>query len=191
MSRSMIAAVTAAAIAWSPCAFAQDAAAPAAAPAATAAPAAPKTIRIKEGTELPMRFEEKLSSATAVMGDRFSIGLSDDVPLGDGVMLRDGYRGVGEVTAADKRGFIGKAGELNVRLNYLRVGDQRIPLRASRGQEGKGAIGATVALTVLFGPLGLLKRGKDIEVQKGQEMTAFVDQDVDLVLPLAAAPNSD
>ena len=48
-----------------------------------------------------------------------------------------------------------------------------------------------MALTVLFGPLGLLKRGKDIEVQKGQEMTAFVDQDVDLVLPLAAAPNSD
>lgn len=188
MSRSMIAAVTAAAIVWSPSAFAQDAAAPAAAPAAAAAP---KTIRIKEGTELPVRFEEKLSSATATMGDRFSIGLSDDVPLGDGVMLRDGYRGVGEVTAADKRGFIGKAGELNVRLNYLRVGDQRIPLRASRGQEGKSGLGATVALTVLFGPLGLLKRGKDIEVQKGQEMTAFVDQDVDLVLPLAAAPSPD
>jgi len=53
-------------------------------------------------------------------------------------------------------------------------------VRASRGKEGEGRIGATVALTVIFGPLGLLKRGKDVEIKAGTPITAYVDQDIEL-----------
>ncbi len=49
-------------------------------------------------------------------------------------------------------------------------------------------MGATVALTILFGPLGLLKRRQDIEITPGQTITAFVDQDVTLPLPIPAPP---
>lgn len=93
--------------------------------------------------------------------------------------------------SAKKKGYMGQAGELNVRLNYLRVGDSRLRLRASKGGEGKGAMGATVALTVLFGPLGLLKRGHDIEIKPGQTITAYLDQDADLAIPLAPPPQVD
>ena len=62
--------------------------------------------------------------------------------------------------------MMGKAGELNVRLNYLKVGDNKVKLRGSKGKEGEGKLGATVALTVLFGPIGLVKHGKNIEIKK-------------------------
>ena len=41
-------------------------------------------------------------------------------------------------------------------------------------------MGATVALTVLFGPIGLLKRGKDVEINPGLVLTAQVEQTTDL-----------
>jgi hypothetical protein len=61
-------------------------------------------------------------------------------------------------------------------------------VRANRTSEGQGALGSTIALTVLFGPLGLLKRGKDIDIPRGQEITAFVDAPISIPLPIAAAP---
>jgi hypothetical protein len=76
-----------------------------------------------------------------------------------------------------------------VRLNYIRIGDQRVKLRASKGGEGEGAMGATVALTILFGPLGLLKRGHDLEIPRGQEIIAYVDEDAKIAVPVAPPPN--
>ena len=141
-----------------------------------------------EGTELIIRFDDKLSSGSNSEGDQFSISLDDDVKLADGTILREGYRGKGEVTSAKKKGFMGQAGELNVRLSYIRIGDAKVRLRASKGGEGKGAMGATVALTVLFGPLGLLKRGHDIEIKPGQTITAYVDQDAEISVPVEPPP---
>lgn len=160
------------------------------APAAVAGPAVAKTLKLQEGTEVEIEFGDKLSSATASAGDRFSIILSDSIKVGD-VTIPSGYAGRGEVVSADKKGYMGKAGELNVRLEYIRIGDTRVRLRASKGGEGKGAMGATVALTVLFGPLGLLKRGHDIEIQRGQAMMAYLDQDAEITLPLAPPPERD
>ncbi len=166
---------------------AAPAAAPVAAPAPTPPPA-PKKTKLSEGTEFIIRFNERLSSATNKAGDTFTISLDDDVRLTDGTMIRAGYRGRGEVTDANKRGFMGKAGELNVRFDYIRIGDQRVRVRATKGSEGKGALGATVALTVIFGPLGLLKRGHDIEIASGQTLVAYADNDYELDLPIAPPP---
>jgi hypothetical protein len=33
-------------------------------------------------------------------------------------------------------------------------------------------------LTVLFGPIGLIKHGKNVEIKKGQALHAFVADDV-------------
>lgn len=171
------------------------------APAATVAPApvaaapvavAPATgsVVLREGTELHIRFEDALSSATASEGDRFSISLETPITLADGTVIPAGYRGAGEVTHSEKRKMMGQAGELNVRIDYIRIGDTRIQLRGQKGGEGDSRVGTTVALTVLFGPIGLLKKGKDIEIQKGQAVTVYVDTDATVPLPLAPPPVS-
>jgi hypothetical protein len=158
------------------------------APAVVAAPAGARLVHIPEGTEVSVRFDQTVSSATASEGDRFPITLNDDVKLADGTVIPEGYKGVGEVTVAEKRGMMGKAGQLNVRFDYIRIGDTKVRLRGSKGQEGQGAVGATVVLTVLFGPLGLIKHGKDVVIQPGQTITAYVDSDTELATPLAPPP---
>jgi hypothetical protein len=188
------------AVALSGTAFAQSPALTPVVPAMQSAPAvpapaapavvAPKSVTIPEGTAMQIRFDEKISSATSVQGDRFSVSLSEPVKLSDGTVIPAGYRGTGEVTAAEKRGFMGQAGTLNIRLDSMRIGDVRVPLRASKGQEGQGAMGATIALTVLFGPLGLLKRGHDIVIPEGQTMEAYTDRDADISFPLVSPPTS-
>ncbi len=79
-----------------------------------------------------------------------------------------------------KSGMMGKVGELNVRLNYLKVGDYKVKLRGSKGKEGEGKLGTTVALTVLFGPIGLIKHGKNIEIKQGTALKAYVSDDISL-----------
>lgn len=133
-------------------------------------------IKLIEGTSVNLQFVEKVSSANATEGQRFNLILDDDLRVDGVVVVPHGAKAVGTVVNARKRGFMGRAGELNVQVNYLLVGEQRIPLRASSGREGDAKVGATVALTVLFGPIGLLKRGKDVEINPGTVIPAFVDQ---------------
>ena len=145
------------------------------------APAAPAKIRVPEGTEVPLLFVDALSSATNGEGDRFTLRVDGDVKVGGQVVVKSGSIAVGTVTNAHKRGFMGKAGELNVILDHVNVGDDRIKLRASKGKTGDAKVGATVALTILFGPIGLLKRGHDIDIKPGTPITAFVDETAEVV----------
>jgi len=146
---------------------------------------------IPEGTELAMRLEDAISSQTAHEGDRFTVSLDEDVKLSDGTILRAGYRGVGEVVEARDNGMLGKNGKLNVRLLYMKVGDDRVRLRANRGSKGETRVGATVATVILFWPAAPFIRGKDVSIKKGTVMTAYVDQDVKLPSPLPPPPVAD
>ncbi len=137
-------------------------------------------VTIPEGTEVKLRMLESLTSATATEGQRFTLELDDDIRINGTVVVPRGAKAVGTVMKAKKKGFMGKGGELNITLDYITVGDDRIRLRAAQGKEGQDKVGTTVVLTVLFGPLGLLKRGHDVEVNSGMVMTAFVDQTIKL-----------
>lgn len=169
------------------------------APTTPGAPSAPlaqpepakAVAHVPEGTELRIRFEEMISSATASTGDTFSISSDEEIHLADGTVIPAGFRGRGEVTAAEKNGMLGKAGQLNVRLTYLKIGDARVRLRATKGAEGASGATSAVVLTALFGPIGLIKHGHNVVIQKGQTMTAFVDEDINLALPVAAPPKDD
>jgi hypothetical protein len=153
--------------------------------ATTAAPAPavqPTKVKLREGTEIRLVFAESVSSATSNEGDRINLRVDESVKVDGITVIHNGAMGVGTVTSAHKRGFMGKAGDLNIMLDYVSVGDERVRVRANKGKEGEGRIGSTVVLTVLFGPLGLLKRGKDVEIKAGAPITAFVDQDVELAI---------
>lgn len=141
---------------------------------------APGTVSLKEGTEVKLKFDQDLSSKTATEGDTVNLILDQDLRVGDVIVAREGCKAVAEVTNAKKAGHMGKGGELNIRLNYLKAGDNRIRLRGSKGKEGESKEGTAIALTVLFGPIGLLKHGKQIEVKQGTPLLAYVDQDIEV-----------
>ncbi len=151
--------------------------APATAPAVTPATDSSGKLVLREGADVKLKFAQDLSSKTANDDDPVNLVLDEDLKVGDVTVCKAGAKAVGTVTHAKKAGMMGKGGELNLRLEYLIVGDSRMRLRGTKGKEGEGKVGATVALTVLFGPIGLIKHGKNVEVKEGTPLRAFVDQD--------------
>jgi hypothetical protein len=121
---------------------------------------------------------QPLSSKTAHPGDRLELELAKDLRVNDLLVAREGTRAGGEVSVAEKAGMMGKAGDLAIRLTDLRIGDARVKLRGTQGKAGNSKIGTTVALSVAFGPLGLMKHGKNAELPSGTAITAYVAEDV-------------
>jgi len=153
-------------------------AAPSVLPAAPAGP--PGKLILKEGTEVKLKFLDAISSKTATEGDPVNLELDEPLKVGDVVVAQPGAKAVGQVTNAKKAGMMGRAGDLSIRLDHLVAGDTRVKLRGSKGKEGEGKEGTAVALTVLFGPIGLIKHGKNVEVKPGTPLTAYVDEDAAL-----------
>jgi len=135
---------------------------------------------LKEGTEVKLKFRDNLSSKTAAEGDPVNLTLDQDLKVGEVTVARAGAAAVGTISQAKKSGMLGRAGELNMRLDHLLAGDSRVKLRGSKGKQGEGKEGTTVALTVLFGPIGLIKHGKNVEIKEGTPLVAYVDQDIEL-----------
>ncbi len=143
----------------------------------------PAKLILKEGTDVKLKFAQDLSSKTATDDDPVNLVLDEDLKVGDVTVAKAGAKALGTVTHAKKAGMMGKGGELNLRLEYLLVGDSRMRLRGTKGKEGEGKVGTAVALTVLFGPIGLIKHGKNVEVKQGTPLLAYVDQDFTVPTP--------
>lgn len=144
---------------------------------------APAKLVLKEGTDVKLKFAQDLSSKTAAEDDPVNLVLDEDLKVGDVTVCKAGAKALATVTHAKKAGMLGKGGELNIRLEYLLMGDTRMRLRGTKGKEGEGKVGAVVALTVLFGPIGLIKHGKNVEVKQGTPLLAYVDQDFTVPAP--------
>ncbi|HUB18159.1 MAG TPA: hypothetical protein VL990_05965 [Acidobacteriaceae bacterium] len=153
------------------------AAAPAGQPAAITPPG---KVVLKEGSDVALKFDQDLSSKSAQEGDPVALVLDQDLMVGNVVVARAGCKAVGEVTHAKRAGMMGKGGELNIRLDYVKVGDERVMLRGTKGREGDDKTGTAVALTVLFGPIGLIKHGKEIDIKQGTPLKAYVADDISL-----------
>lgn len=178
---------------FSPILLAQSAPPPTQAPPAAQSPAvpqqpapaaeAPAKLILREGTDVKLKFAQDLSSKTAAEDDPVNLVLDEDLKVGDVIVAKAGAKALGTVTHVKKAGMMGKAGELNMRLEYVIVGDARMKLRGTKGKEGQGKEGTAVALTVLFGPLGLMKHGKNVDIKEGTPLAAFVDQDFTVPAP--------
>jgi uncharacterized protein YodC (DUF2158 family) len=154
------------------------AASPAAAPAV-----AQEKILLREGADVNLKFAQDLSSKTANEDDPVALVLDQDIKVGDVVVVKSGAKAVGTITHAKKAGMMGKPGELNMHLDYLITDEGRVRLRGTKGKEGESKTGTTVALTVLFGPIGLIKHGKNVEIKQGTPLMVYTDEDKSFAAP--------
>jgi len=136
-----------------------------------------KSVEIPDGTELSAVTTETITSKTATEGDPVVFKVDEDLKINDIVVIAKGTMVKGYVSNAEKNGHFGKAGKLGLRIESTQTVDkQTIKLRASKGREGEGKTGTTVALVVLFGPLGFLKHGKNAEIKEGTKIKVFTDE---------------
>lgn len=138
-----------------------------------AVPTAPLHI-LPEGTTIPLVLVDEASSEGSTVGDRLSFSVNKSVVLDGFVLIPKGARAVGTVSHVKKPGLVGRGAELNIRVEYVKVGDQRIPLKASKGQEGAGRS------ALAWGLLLLVKKGKHVVIPSGTFVASCTDEDVRL-----------
>ena len=81
----------------------------------------------------------------------------EDIKIGDLVVISQGGTAIGTVTEANSKKSFGRAGKLNVNIDYVRSANgDKVALRAVKGGSGgshTGAMtGAVVASAIVFFP---------------------------------------
>ncbi len=157
--------------------------APPPAPPVTQAP--PGTPMLLDGTPVRARLTRNLTSAEAKVGDTVVFEVLDDIVAAGTVMIPRGANAMGTVTDAATKKSMGRAGHLDVGIDYVRTatGD-KILLRGVQNTKAGGHIGAMtgaiVATSIVFfpaAPLFLFVHGKDAVIPKGHEVTVYVNGD--------------
>jgi hypothetical protein len=157
--------------------FAQDVVPPTPAPAVAA-----KGLLLSDGTEISVRTIGDLSGKTSAVGDVLTWRVNKPVVVDNYVVIAEGAPVKGVVSEAKGAGMMGRSGKLNIRLESTKTVDgQVVKVRASQAKTGDSRTGTTVALVVLFGPIGLIKHGKEGIIKDGTVLSIFTDEDIRVV----------
>ncbi|MGA3044956.1 MAG: hypothetical protein ABSF54_29620 [Bryobacteraceae bacterium] len=160
--------------------------------AALVAQTAPPTVKIQDATTVHLSLTQSLSSATNKVDDPVTLEVTEDVKVGDVVAIPKGSTAVGHIIEVEPHRSLGRAGQLNFAIDNVKAPDgSNVRLRASSTRKGEDKTGAVIAGTLLLSPLFLLKRGKDVTIEKGTALTVYVDGDKEISLaPPAASGNA-
>jgi hypothetical protein len=154
---------------------------------------------LPEGTQLRVRLEQDLSSATAEVGQPVQLSATEDVKVGDAVVIKQGAAVVGIVTDAVHKRRLGRTGKLDFAIERVVATDgTSIPLRYSPLKREGGSRGLatgiiTAGAAAVFwpaAPVFLLIQGKDVTVHRGMEIQSFTDQTFTLRNATTTASNS-
>jgi hypothetical protein len=143
---------------------------------------------LAEDTPVRLRINRTISSGTEKVNDKVDFTVVEAVKVGDVVVIPQGALAIATVTEAKPKGRLGKAGKLNVNIDYVQLASgEKVALRAVKGGKGGSRTGvmtgALVATSILFfpaAPFFLFMKGKNIIVPKGTEITAYVAADTPL-----------
>jgi PEGA domain len=143
---------------------------------------------IEDGTPIKLRLTRNLSSATDKTGDTVDFEILEDVSVQGVIIAPRGGVAWATITDAQPKRRMGRGGKLDVNIDTLRLKDgEKIPLRAVKDNKGGGHVGAMtgamVATSIVFfpaAPLFLFMHGKDIDIPKGTEVTAYVAGNIPL-----------
>lgn len=128
-------------------------------------PAASKKVTLAEGTEVNLRMAQDISSRAARPGEPIELALAEDLKVGNSVIAKAGQRALGEVVQAKRPDFWGEAGEVSVRVHFLRVGDKKVEIQGAIGSAGTRYV-------IVRGSQGIIKAGTPVK--------AFVVADVEV-----------
>ncbi len=133
---------------------------------------------LPDGTEFTVVTTDEITSKTAAEGDPLTFKVAEDVKIDGQVVIAKDTMVKGVVATAKKAGMMGRGGSLGIRVESTNTVDsQKLKLRSSKGKEGDDKTGTTVALVVLFGPLGFLKKGKNAKIAPGTQIKVYTDEE--------------
>ncbi|MEL7219604.1 MAG: hypothetical protein AAGK01_14400 [Pseudomonadota bacterium] len=135
------------------------------------------SLILPQRTRIPFVVSQEISSKKARKGDLIKLTLRDDLVFEGAVVVPAGTPAVGEISKAQKKGFMGEGGRLSARMLYfdLPTGPVRIsgPL-ASLGDDQTEL--ATLATTATLG-IAFFVTGKSAVIPAGAELSVLLDRE--------------
>jgi len=150
-----------------------------------------EVVKVPDGTAVRLKTVTPLNSATNKNDDPIQFVVSEDVKVGDKVVIPKDTTAIGHVTDVEPRRRMGRAGKLDFAIDHVKAPDgTNIRLRATSARKGDDKTGTVIVGTVLVSPLFLIMRGKDVKIPAGTEFSAYVDGDREYGETTVAAASS-
>ncbi len=159
--------------------------------AATAGPAFAQPMILPEGMAIPLETRQELSSKSARVGDAVELAVARPVTIGGVTLIPAGSPAAGTVSRVRDNGLLGRSGKLDIKVSAIKVGGIDVPVRGQRNAQGKSGTLGAVGAGIVFLPLAVIVRGKDVKLPVGTPFEVYVDREVSIgppALPVAPAP---
>lgn len=139
-----------------------------------------KEVVLPEKTVFKIAINDKVSSKTNMVGDEVTFTVSEDVKVGNNLVLPKGSQGSGVITKVSQPKSFGRSGKLDISFDQVFSLDDE-PIPTVLGPEAKeklkmeaAAVGASAVGALALGPIGLVGgffvKGKDVEIPAGTEL---------------------
>lgn len=154
---------------------------------------------VPSGTKISARLEQTISSATAEQGQQVQLSVTEAVKVNGVVAIPQGAPVIGTIVQAQEKRNMGRTGKLDFSVDKVRAADgEFIPLRYTMQKKEGGSKGVstgimTAGAAVLFWPAApffLLRKGKDVNINKGIVFEVFTDQDHAMAVQTSAVPSA-
>lgn len=138
-------------------------------------------------TEVLLKMSQEVTTKgrTWKEGDTFKLSVEKDVMLGEYVVIPEGSPAYGRITWLTSKGAFGKSGKMDIELEYVEVGGQKIRLDGTYRQEGEGNTMATVGGVILAGVFAGFITGKSGRIPQGRELMATTEEPIELAVAAA------
>jgi len=95
------------------------------------------------------------------------------------VVAKEGAEVSGSVTFVKRAALAGRSGQINLRLDALRVRDKDVRLSGSKDKNAASDVQFSRAYHLKW-PMGLMRTGDDVEINSGTQLTVYVSEDIAL-----------
>ena len=149
------------------------------------APPATGNAILRDGTEIPLRLEEELTTKGKQLrvGQRFHLTTTEPVTVNGVNVIPVGTPAEGEITDVRNKGMWGKSGHLAARILYMTLYGRQIRLTGNFDDKGvAGGWGAAAVSAFVFLPAGFFMTGTSAEIPAGTIVKSFVGEDVPLAM---------
>jgi hypothetical protein len=138
--------------------------------------------QLLEETQIKLAIAQTISSKDAKVGDIINFKVIEQVKKDDLVLIDTGTVVTGEVIEAEKSRSLGKGGKLDFIINTVTAVDgQLVKVRvSSKKMTGQKTTGGVVAAAIIFSPLALFLKGKNVVIETGKEFLVYADKNYEI-----------
>src|SRR5262245_37696307 len=122
--------------------------------ALVAASARAADIRISDGTKVPVRLLQRISSETSKKGDIVNLEVAEDVSLDGTIIIKQSTPVRGTIVEAEPKRRMGRAGKLVFNITDTKAPDGgTVRLRSSQNNQGDSHVTGVVVTTTVIAVL--------------------------------------